>query len=91
MSDKLSEQYDDKVSNDSLNRAIRAFIKRFEPEDRRERYDFEMALHEIVRAIYREAVKPYEKALLGAAMLKPAQTVIFEKTVAKPVAKEGET
>lgn len=54
-----------------LNWSIREFIKRYEPEDRRHRLDFEMQLHSIVRAIYREAQDPFSKALRDAVIASP--------------------
>ena len=64
---EMTEQRDE----NQLNLAIRDFIKRFEPEDRRDRLDFEMHLHSIVRQIYRDAQKPFHKALETSMTLTP--------------------
>lgn len=69
-----------------LDMAIRDFIKRYEPEERRDRLDFEMALHHLVRQIYQEASKPYEKIMSAAVQGMSLQP--FLQTVAQPVAKE---
>ena len=73
----LQRQEDERL-NSNLNEQIRYFLKRFEPEDRRDRHDFEMFLHEIVRTIYREASRPYERALLGAALIRPLDQLIIK-------------
>ena len=62
----LMKQQDEERDNNRLNQMVRAFIKRYQPEDRRDSLDFEMYLHEIVRATYREATKPYEKIMSSA-------------------------
>jgi hypothetical protein len=62
-----------------LDENIRCFAKRFEPEDRRDRLDFETHLHSIVRDIYRQAQEPFHKALTASiAIQMPSQ--IFVKT-----------
>lgn len=69
------------IANNRINRMIRDFIKAYEPEERRDRLDFEMHFHEIIREIYREAAKPYEKALLGAACISTPAKIIVSSTV----------
>lgn len=66
-----------KIEEATLDARIRDFIKRYEPEDRRYRLDFECDLHAIVRAIYQEAQRPFSKALSEAVMRMPVPPVIF--------------
>lgn len=61
--DQAIRDHQERQDADGLNSMVRNFTKRFEPEERRDRLDFEMELHQLVRAIYREAAKPYEKIL----------------------------
>ena len=74
----LMKQQDEERDNDRLNTMVRAFIKRYQPEDRRDSLDFEMYLHEIVRATHREAVKPYEKILSSAVQGMSLQSFLRE-------------
>lgn len=72
----MREDQDERDTN-LLNMAIRDFIKRFEPEERRDRLDFEMALHHLVRQIYREASKPYERAISLSLALTPPPPIVI--------------
>ena len=62
-----------------LDHMIRHFIKTYEPEDRRERLDFEMELHRLVRAIYIEASKPYERILSAAVQHTSLHSIVLAK------------
>lgn len=68
---EMMKAKDEDRDNERLNFYIRAFIKNFEPEDRNERLDFEMALHHLMREVYREASKPYERALTASVLMSP--------------------
>jgi len=62
-----------------LDHMFRHFIKIYEPEDRRERLDFEMELHRLVRAIYSEASKPYERILSAGVQHMSLQSIMLAK------------
>lgn len=72
-----TDKIDQERAERELDGMIRYFLKRYEPEERRDRLDFEADLHRIVREIYREASKPYEKALMGASLLNMTQAPVF--------------
>ena len=66
-----------------LNYRMREFVKRYEPEDRRYRLDFERDLHEIVRTIYQEAQRPLLKAITDATLRMPSPLFVEKKQEAK--------
>ena len=70
---------DSERANHMLNARIEYFLKRFSPKDRHDSYDFEVRLHEIVRAIYIEAARPYEKIISSGFLLGTAQPFIPKK------------
>lgn len=63
-----------------LNEAIRYFLKRYEPEERRDQLDFEMNLHNIVRLIYAEAQRPFLKTMSASYAAMPFPPMIIPKT-----------
>ncbi len=70
---------EDEQAESRLDQNIRQFIKRFEPEDRRERLDFEMQLHSIVRDIYRQAQEPFHKLAAEAMASRPLAPIVITK------------
>jgi len=65
-----------------LDDQIGYFLRTFKPKDPRDAYDFEVALHSIMRSVYRDASKPYEKILSSAWQVAMAQP-LFVKDQAK--------
>lgn len=62
-----------------VDQYVRAFLKRYEPEDRRDRLDFERDLVHLVMLVHREATRPFANALSHATMSSPAGPVVYVK------------
>lgn len=72
--------FDEKPEDfDRLTLYTRDFIKRYEPEERRYRLDFERDLHFLIHLIYAEAQRPLLKTLSDFSM----HTSLFPPTIEK--------
>lgn len=67
----MMKQDQDARDDNRLNQIFSHFLEAYKPKDPRDALDFEMSLHHLVRAVYAEAAKPYEKILMGAVALQP--------------------
>jgi len=65
--------------DERLNRAIRDFLSRYEPEDRHACLTFETDLHQIVRLIYAEAQRPLLKAVADSLDMRPPAPIVIPK------------
>lgn len=72
----LMKESRDRLDNNILNHFLEHFLKKYKPKDAHEAFDFEVALHQIVRATYAEAVKPYEKILSAAVQSFSLQSIL---------------
>ena len=61
--EKLMSENRDERDNSILNQRIEHFSKRYRPKDDYEGWRFDAALHELMRATYAEASKPYERTM----------------------------
>lgn len=62
-----------------LDQRFEHFLKRHKPSDPRDAMDFEVELHSLVRAIYAEATKPYEKTMSSMLRALPTPAIFMEK------------
>jgi hypothetical protein len=72
----IMEESQDEMDNNRLNHTIDYFLKTYKPKDEYEAYEFEVSLHNLVRAIYVEASKPYQKILSSAVQNMSFQSIL---------------
>ena len=66
--EKLLSENRDELDNYILNQRMEHFIKKYAPKDAYDASQFHVALHELMRATFAEASKPYERTM--SAMMK---------------------
>lgn len=80
MTEQIKER-DDWQDENIFNQRIEHFIKQYEPRDERDRSQFHMHLHDLMRCAYGLAAKPYERTMQS--MLKSLPIVNFIPTEKK--------
>ena len=74
---------------DELAARLADFTKRHAPEDPEDRFRFECAIHSLIFTAYRQAAKPYERALMAAYSAMPLQN-IFTPASNEPIISKRE-
>ncbi len=61
-----------------LNLRMEDFLKKYKPRESYAATHFEVDLHSLVRAIFAEATKPYEKILAASWSARPMETLFIK-------------